>query len=158
MTESNKFFKELKKYNLLNDYTDILDWIFNDEKFHSWDSKMKTNYTNKIKKYAKKNKIIFEEKKLKELQEISLINKTFYMYFTKSSTDGSICVSCIRHIRNSLAHAHLQVKIKNEKICLSMKDNNKNKTSAQIYIPLETLKYLYDTYIEINTILELVLS
>lgn len=145
-----KLFSSLVNYNLIKDWAEILDWLFDEEKFSSdrnWSSGHIGNFCKKVKKleYLK-----YRYGSIKNIQEFITENKNHQIQFIHSecNTQGR---DIVRHLRNGIAHGRTKVERYNNELYIEIKDfNNQNKQTAYIYIPINYISQIHKIYSEIE--------
>lgn len=148
------FFNSLVENSMIERWSDILDWIFDDEKFSDskgWTKTKKARFakrTNKLEKLKKENYIHSSAKKL-VLPE---------SYYDKTKEDIIIIISgsrksedLVRHIRNGIAHGRTRCKRVNGEPYIEIYDYNAgNKPTAYIYMPLDYIQQIYKMYVSVQ--------
>lgn len=136
-----KFFKKLYTSNLYDDWADILDWLFDDKKFEGWGKGAKRKLTHKVKKLLQLEKILYEKKTLEHMQTLSINRKKVYVYNFSSGESES--VSIIRHIRNSIAHSHINISTK----YITLQDfKTTGEKTSDMRIPVDFIEKVYNEY------------
>ena len=146
------FFSFLSNYNFIDEYAEIFDWIFNDNKFPKliWDNPNKVKaFTKALHKLDKlsPNSIHYDAKcRL----DFPIHSETFpCIYMAKGSSEGR---DWLRHIRNAIAHGKVKVIHKAEDgksgILIELLDFGKieNDDSGQTAYMLIPLEYLIDIH------------
>lgn len=128
-----------------------LDLILDDEKFDEisgWSKGNKKKLTNAIKKHMGPNLEIIQLKDGYTQRYGS--GKSGIREFACFTSDGSLCVSMFRHIRNAIAHKratlHIYDKVRYYHLC---DYSNTGKLTAEILISHETLRYFCSKYEEL---------
>lgn len=145
------FFKDLKKCSLLNDYSDVIDWLLDENKFSETNvlkGKYANNLTRNIKKYNEFSKANICELNNKNSEKLVADfkyseNRTSTILITIN--DG-FTKSLIKHIRNSIAHGKAKIQKNGQNIYLLIEDFNGKRQTALIYMPLDYLKNIYNDY------------
>lgn len=149
------FFRGLIDKGLINDWGNILDWIFNDERFdnNGWNSSYIGLFAKKIQKIEKISEN-FQHGSIKNLNfPILNIDKTSIKTYVIFADDNGIGRSIIKHIRNGIAHGMTRyIKTKNE-LYIEIKDysdDKKTKQTAYIYFPMRNIIDIYNVYKEVE--------
>ena len=128
-----------------------LDWIFDDEKFEKtlgWTKGPRRTLTNYIKKNVSNISVI------KKGDEILAPKEGAYAIFT---SDECVCVSFMRHIRNSIAHSNATIVTSKKPKYIRFKDysNNTRKIqTADIMISMDLLMGIQQKYASLKNIPE----
>ena len=150
-----ELFSVLSERNLIDEYTKLFDWIFDENKLPSmkWDNRNKvqafTKALHKLDRLSPAN-IHYDAKGRLNFPEHSEVFPCIYM--SRDSSEGK---DWLRHIRNALAHGHVKV-IYNEDagktgILLELLDfgkveADKGGQTAYMLIPLEYLAEIKKIY------------
>jgi len=148
-----KFFSDLNKYKMLEEWTEILDWLLDDSRFSNergWNKNTKDRFTNKAKKVEnlQKENWIYNTQKLMKWNVVQP-SKPF-VQMQKGSGQGE---DLIKHIRNGIAHGQTSIRKKQGELWLEIKDYNDNlkqKQTAYLWIPMKYLGYWKNIYKEIE--------
>ena len=148
---NNRFFANLKdeiklkriKANIYN----IIDWLFDDEKFDNkyWNKKKSAKFTKMIKKKYMSDKN-YQYGPIKSLK-FHKSKKTFYMVVSKGNSEIK---DITRHIRNGIAHNHTTIKNISSNVYFEIKDFSSNRQTSQMLITYDFLNDLYIIYNEIK--------
>lgn len=148
-----KLFSSLVNYNLIKDWAEILDWLFDEEKFSSdrnWSSEDTRKFGKKVKDYLLLKKAIYKHDSIKNIQKFITENKNHqiqFIYYRCDSQGRDI----VRHLRNGIAHGRTKVERYNNELYIEIKDfNNQNKQTAYIYIPINYISQIHKIYSEIE--------
>lgn len=141
------FYLDSKK--LLSSYASTIDWWLTDNKFQGWDRNKVTQLTRKLHAlpgidakqcvhYGARKNLSFPKRASKYPQ----------LHIMQDSSEGR---DWIRHIRNSIAHGHVEVKSSKGTLIVEMKDFSRNgEQSAYMLIPLDFLIKIKDVYEKIK--------
>ncbi len=144
----NHFFKSLASKRKLSEYIDVLDWLLNDNRLSTLNSKKKGKFTSMLKNYMKNKNIIFMNFDCNDEAEVKNKNEKYFFFYSYSRIG---CEKIIEYIRNSIAHGNCYLEtIKGETLFVAKDFNNQNKLVAIIRIPLSMIKYLYELYIQLS--------
>lgn len=149
------FFYSLVDYNLINRWGEVLDWLFDDNRFdnnNGWNSKMSGQLTRKIGKLEKIEKRNFIHDSIRNLTFPDSYydrNETNVSIIISNNT-GSKCKDLVRHIRNGIAHGHTRCKNIDGTPYIEILDYNKNTQTAYIYMPIDYIAQIYDMYVSIK--------
>lgn len=146
MGTNEKLLRALANKRKLNEYIDVIDWLLNDDRLRGLKNKQK--FTTKIKKYAKKNDIVFRQITTDDVIEEKTIcfQTEKYFYYSKGK---SIYKSTITNIRNSIAHGNCYIEATRRELLFVAEDFNRNRElTAIIRVPLSMLKTLRELYFE----------
>lgn len=144
--------RKLKESGILDNYIDVLDWMFDDNKFdveHGWSKGKVSKFTSKIKNYLEKIDCdySFDEK------NIVLLSKPKNS-IVRINNSGSAGKNLVRNIRNGIAHRNFVIYYANKKMFFQTYDVTKNKKEkpvcSYIVLPIESLIEIYDIYLEIK--------
>ena len=152
-----KLFSSLVNYNLIKDWAEILDWLFDEEKFSS-DRNWSSEDTKKFCKRVKDDLLLKKEQyykydSIKNIQEAINEDKNYQIKFihSKGSKINSQGKDIVRHLRNGIAHGRTKVERYNNELYIEIKDfNNQNKQTAYIYIPINYISQIHKIYSEIE--------
>lgn len=148
---NNRFFTNLKeeiklkriKANIYN----IIDWLFDDEKFDNkyWNKKKLAQFTKMIKKKYMNDKN-YQYGPIKSLK-FPKRKKIFYIVISKGNSEIK---DITRHIRNGIAHNHTTIKNISSNVYFEIKDFSYNRQTSQMLITYDFLNDLYIIYNEIK--------
>ncbi len=129
----------LIKHKLIDEYGIIIDWILDDNKFDNlyWNQRKTIKFTNQFKKYCNIHSIDYKNN-VKNIID----NDTIHIYIIDKQNIKDV----IRHIRNAIAHKKVIINKNKNKYYLKIISSSRNKIMSNMYIDLELLKYLYNTY------------
>ena len=102
-----KFFINLQNYNLYKDYSCVLDWLLNDNRFlpeEGWTSGYVGSFTKKVLKLPHINENNYKYGARKSLS----FNSKNQMMIIISSNQGQ-GKDFVRHIRNAIAHGNVKL-------------------------------------------------
>lgn len=135
-----KFFYDIHVYNLLDDYAEILDWLFNDLKFDKFTKSDKSKFTKMITTFLRNNNINFAfDLRLNELSECGKDSIRIQQGDSKS-------VLLMKKLRNGIAHGKARIKIYNGTKYIFMSDLE---SGYYINIPLNYLNNFYVMYLSV---------
>lgn len=147
--KTSKLFVDLVDNGLINSWGNLLDWLFDDQKFDNWTPDL-------LKKYIKK---------LKRLPNLSNSNYKYdfsiNLPFPKKMTRQKIkflsgkhdgeARDWVRHIRNGIAHGKTRIIKEPDELWIEIKDYNKSgNQTAYIYFPISYICKTYELYKEID--------
>ena len=154
----SSLFNSLQENQLFHEWYNVLDWIFDDEKFsqeRGWNKVKSTRLTKKISKLDRLRKENYIHCAVKNI----VIPDSYY---DKNSADvvfiigksESKCKDLIRHIRNGIAHGKTRCKnvsgVPYIEICDFHKDKGQMKQTAYIYMPINYIVLIHRFYDEIK--------
>lgn len=151
-----KFFSNLISENLIKDWGDVLDWIFNDNKFpqeYGWNRGYTGLFTKKVKKLPGIKD--FEYPNKNNIQNYSSKNRRNILIAFDSKGDGEAKV-LIKHIRNGIAHGRTNYKkvstSNTNELFIEIKDfKSDGKTqTAYIFFPISYIVKIHKIYAEIE--------
>ena len=155
----SKFFSTLHREQVIDNWIETLDWLFDDLKFsagYNWNGGYLSSYTRKIKKLDgmtnNKNIIYPTDKSLFPDCTTSRTRKRS-IYILMATGDNSFARDLIRHIRNGIAHGSAVVYKYGEAYYLEVtdfSDGSKSIKTAFICIPLGFVIDLHRLYCEVN--------
>ena len=149
-----KLFSSLVNYNLIKDWAEILDWLFDEEKFSSdrnWSSGQIGIFCQKVKELPYlKEEPYYKYDSIKNIQEAINEDKNHQIRFIHSKSNSEVR-GIVRHLRNGIAHGRTKVERYNNELYIEIKDfNNQNKQTAYIYIPINYISQIHKIYSEIE--------
>ena len=140
---------KLIKYIMENskiEYGDVLDWWLSEGKFDNWKRVEVTRFTKSLHRlsglslkrdlhYASAKQLKFPKKAVRWPQ----------LWLAKGDGEGK---DWVRHIRNGIAHGHVEVRIIKGKELVEITDysKSKNKQTAYILMEMEWLKDIWERY------------
>ena len=145
-----KLFAELLEKRMIEDWTNLLDWIFDDDKFDRWSPQMLGKLTKKVKKLQGIGKENYKYNSVKNLVFPKRISRKGIKIII-GKKDGE-ARDWIRHIRNGIAHGKTRVDSNAGVLWIEIKDfkNDKDNTqTAYYYMPTEYIVSIYKLYREI---------
>lgn len=151
-----KMFKEIANRGLLEEWAEILDWLFDDSKF-SKDIGWNRGYTGLFAKRIQRFSGFSKDKTFvwKSDTEIQLPGKNTkrtapYVAFTKG--DG-IARDFVRHMRNGIAHGLTYLFNQKGALCIEIidfSDKGKKNQTAYFSIPISFITESFKVYQEIE--------
>lgn len=140
----NNVIDYLTKKGLINDYSKVIDWLLDDNKFDSkyWNSNKTKKFTNLFKKYCVSNNIEYKN----NCKNIIKQNNKYYIYIYENNN----IIDVIRNIRNSIAHHKASIMRRENDFYIRIISTSKNIIKSSMYIKLDFLLFLYNTYIDLK--------
>lgn len=160
-----KLFSELVSEDLINDWAQILDWLFDERKFlqeNNWNGGYVAAYTKEIKKIPglsdKENGISIVTKQMNVKHQYPNQEKKFNRKKPNivMKSNESIARDLIRHIRNGIAHGHTKIeRVQEGKLFIEILDYSDSslspdKQTAFIWIPIEYISEFHKLYEQKN--------
>lgn len=151
------FFRYAVNNRLIDDYAELLDWFFDDNKFseeRGWIKKQEGGKRNTIKfskrvgKLLKENNIEYKHDSIKNLKFPETTEKKAYIIIGKKE---GLCKDIVRHIRNGIAHGKTKFKKVKKQLYIEISDYNKQEKNrtAYMFIPMEIIIKIQKIYKEI---------
>lgn len=131
-----KLFNTLVNESLIEDWANILDWLFDDERFSSergWTRGYVGNFTKKVKKLSKIGKKNYSYEAVKNLSFPNSKSKTIQTIHSKGDGEGK---DLVRHIRNGIAHGKTEITKSKGILHIKILDYNKKKNKQPLFICL----------------------
>lgn len=145
------FFRQTLDGHLLNDAPSLFDWLFDDEKFEGskWDANAKRKFTNKIQRIDGFGKSTFKKKTRRDAYpEIRTTRNRLRKPYALFSSGGSMGQDFVRHIRNGIAHGHVDLYKVNGTDYVQLTDKGRNGQTSYIVMPLTYLETIHRLYME----------
>lgn len=148
----NTFFKTIVDYQLINDLSETLDWLFDDDKFSNkeyWYPNAVGRLSKKIHKLPKFDKKNYHYDAIKNLRFPKGQCRTIKVIFSNGDSESK---EFIKHIRNGIAHGHAKCIKLDKDIYIEIKDfRSDGKTqTAYMMFPISYVNKMYDFYKEIG--------
>ena len=145
----SKLFTELVDRGIINNWANLLDWLFDDQKFERWESSKLGKYTKRLKKLPGIGKNNYEYGPLKNLSFPKRLTRQKIKIL--SCHQNSESKDWVRHIRNGIAHGKNRIINEPDGLWIEIKDFNKpGDQTAYYYIPIDIIFQSYKLYKEIN--------
>lgn len=147
----NNFFTQMRTKQEYDEWASILGWLFDDNRFSKekgWEKGRVTKFTKQAKRqlgFSDNNfiKVPVKDEKLKS--DMPKDSKTVVMVSSES-----LGRDFVRHIRNGIAHGHVDFFKHHSELWLEITDNNKQQQpTARIIMPVEYIVKLHKIYNEI---------
>ena len=145
------FFRYAVNNRLIDDYAELLDWFFDDNKFseeRGWNKRNTNKFTRKVGNLLKENNIECKHASIKNLKFPETSGNKAYIIIGKKE---GLCKDIVRHIRNGIAHGKTKFKKVKKQLYIEISDCHKlgkNKT-AYMFIPMEIIIKIQKIYKEI---------
>lgn len=147
----SKLFNTLVSESLIIKWAEMLDWLFDDERFSDkkgWTSGYIGSFTKKVKKLPGIGKNNYSYEAIKNLSFPSSKFKNIQIVHSKGEGEGK---DLIRHIRNGIAHGKTEIKKEKDILYIEILDyNKKGEQTAFICIPLNHILEIYNVYREVE--------
>ena len=144
-----KLFCNLVDNNLINEWADTLDWIFDEEKFsetYGWNKNYIRVFTKRVKTLKPFVKFTYDY--IKNLIYPSEKDFSQQIVISKRDSQGR---DIVRHIRNGIAHGKTYCFNSRKELYIKIFDYNSSGTqTAFICFPIHTIIDIYKIYEEIN--------
>ncbi len=142
-------FRRLDEISIYQDWADLFDWLFDDNRFKNWTSGYVGSLAKKIKRlphvgnntyrYAKVDEVVFPT---------SQNNRTFCILMTRGDGEAK---DLIRHIRNGIAHGNAKiVNVSGERYIEILDYSKGGRQSAYLCIPVSYIQQIYQLYEDVN--------
>ena len=150
--ETMKLFQTLRDEKLLDTWTELLDWLVDDNRFDKkagWSSGYVGVFTKMVKNffleygayysYDTRKKLSFPEK---PINSVTLL-------FAKGNGEAR---DLVRHIRNGITHGKTKLWKRNGEIYIQIKDylSNSNEQTALFFFPLSCIMKVFECYKKIE--------
>ena len=147
----SNFFNDLATEGIIKNCAELLDWIFDDERFSSgrgWTSGYVGKFTKKVKKTLPVRKSNYSYDCIKNLSFPHGKPKSIKIIHAKGDSEAR---DFVRHIRNGIAHGKTNISKPKGELYIEILDYNKSgEQTAYIYIPLSCIFNIYNTYSEVE--------
>jgi len=145
----SKLFEKLVEEGIYSEWAQLLDWLFNDNKFDNWSSGYVGSLSKKIKRlngFGKNNYIYDAYKNISYPQKNS--QKSIKVVMTKGSGEAK---DLVRHICNGIAHGNSTLIKNNGKPYIEIIDYNRSgQQTAYIYLPIGYVTEIYALFKEVE--------
>lgn len=140
------FFNQLIKVNDYEKYLSVLDWFLEDKDFNNVDNTKRNEYFDMLCKILN---FVLGENYFINVKDDEFCKNSNKILFQDGKQKDKL-VSFIKHIRNCIAHARIKIRtIKKVKYIEAFDyDNNLNKQTAYILMPLEYLLEIHNFLIK----------
>lgn len=155
-----KFFNQLVEENLITEWAETLDWLFDDLKFskeRNWNSGYTGQFTKRLKRLhgLDKENYIYKNNSTIDFPSLMENNRNNRVPMIVMVQGDSAARDFIRHIRNGITHGHTLIfKVSDvlyiEILDFSGKPKSIQKQTAYICIPLSYITTSCQIYNEIN--------
>lgn len=144
-----KLFVDLVSANLLNDWASLLDWFFDDNKFHQWSSSKVGKLTKKIKRLPGLGKTTYTYDCAKRLSFPKYpSHHTIKVQLGRKDSEAK---DWIRHLRNGIAHGKTRTIKRNNELWIEIEDYSKSgNQTAYLFMPIDYMVRIYRFYAEVN--------
>lgn len=147
----SNLFNKLAKENLLNDYAETIDWLFDDNRFSAqkgWTSGYVGAFIKYVKKMPNLGKDNYQYGSINSLKFPTIKNKDLITIHSKGVSESR---DLVRHIRNGIAHGKTTLYKPKGELSIEILDYNKHgEQTAYIFMPLKHLMFFYNTYVFIK--------
>lgn len=148
---NTNFFCDLVDCNLIKEWAEILDWLFDENRF-SKEQGWSSGYVGKFTKKVNCLPMMSNNKKVSALKNLEFPKKTtsnlVMVIMGKSGSEGK---DIVRHIRNGVAHGHVRIKNCKSQLWIEIEDFNRNKQqTAYLFFPIDYIKKIHQIYCEIE--------
>ncbi|MBQ2898409.1 MAG: hypothetical protein IJE28_01525 [Oscillospiraceae bacterium] len=156
-------FSNLVSENLLLEWGNVLDWIFDDSKFsdeHNWNSGYVGQFTKKVKtlKGLSEENFLYQKIQPKDFpnqKDKKAKKQNGNPPVVMMQNGNSAARDLVRHIRNGIAHGRTKTYKVADKICIEITDFSDKtlkpeKQTAYIRIPISYITEMYKIYDEIE--------
>ena len=146
----NGVFQALRDEKQLNDWANLFDWLFDDDRFDErcgWTGGYIGAFTKKTKKLFENFGVNYNYASRKELTFSRASNHTM-AFFSKGDKESE-GRDLVRHIRNGIAHGRTVMQRINDELYIEIKDfkDSSMKTqTALFFFPLSYIMKIYDCY------------
>ena len=117
----NGVFQALRDEKQLNDWANLFDWLFDDDRFDErcgWTGGYIGAFTKKTKKLFENFGVNYNYARCKELTFCRTSNHTI-AFFSAGESEGR---DLVRHIRNGIAHGRTVMQKINDELYIEIKD------------------------------------
>lgn len=136
--------------NLINEWAEILDWLFDENRFSSqkgWIPNRIGLFTKRVKRQLNIKDANYKCGSAKDLC-FKADPKENAMIFSRSGSEGK---DIIRHIRNGIAHGRCEIKKSRNALFIQIEDYNPSgNQTAYMYVPLDSIRTIHTIYKEIE--------
>ncbi len=156
----SKFFNQLVSENLIANWAEVLDWIFDDLKFskeRNWNGGYTSLFAKKIKQIPgiKNQKFLYEKINPSDFPNQIKGSRRKRSALIMMVKGESVAKDLIRHIRNGIAHGQTKMYKVGSELYIEILDfmgetKSLNKQTAFICIPIDYIIAFYKVYSEIN--------
>lgn len=147
----SKLFNGLVNEGLLNSWAEMLDWLFDDNKFsveNGWTSGYVGAFIKKVKHIHNFNDDNYQYDSIKNLKFPNAVKKGSIIIHSNGKGESR---DLVRHIRNGIAHGKTKISKPKGELHIEIYDYNKEKQqTAYIFISLAQLQSIYKAYTEVK--------
>ncbi len=147
----SKLFNGLASEGMLNDWAEILDWLFDDNRFspdNGWTSGYVGAFIKKVKRIPNIGDSNYSYESIKKLNIPE--HKTSTITIMHSKSDGE-SRDLVRHIRNGIAHGRATLSKPKGELHIEIRDiNRQGDPVAYIFIPVNHLKLIFEAYKQVE--------
>jgi len=145
------FFKEVEARQALPNAAAIFDWLLDDNRFqgNSWTKNNKAKFTKQVKRLDGFSDKAFRKKTSNEAYPAACGGKRNRRMkpYALFSVGSSLGVDFVRHIRNAIAHGHINLYTSGNQTYLEAIDYSRNKAqSSYIAMPITYLESIFNIY------------
>lgn len=157
----SKFFRKLYETGQIDEWVDVLDWLFDDNRFsqkNNWDSKKSEQLTKSM---GNKNNLSKSKNTIKEininLESFPQPGNSYSPIIIIENKKARISEKIIRHIRNAIAHGNYCIIEYSDNLFIELLDFEPDKKTkiliqtAYIYIPLAFILDFYKSFVSIQS-------
>ena len=134
--------------NLINEWAEILDWLFDENKFSPqkrWSREKIGSFTKSVKRQLSVKDTNYKYDSAKNLCFKTTSNENT-MIFSRSESEGR---DIVRHIRNGIAHGRCELQKNRNALFIQIRDYNRTgDQTAYMYIPLDSIRTIHKIYKE----------
>ena len=134
--------------NLINEWAEILDWLFDENKFSPqkrWSREKIGSFTKSVKRQLSVKDTNYKYDSAKNLCFKTTSNENT-MIFSRSESEGR---DIVRHIRNGIAHGRCEIQKNRNALFIQIRDYNRTgDQTAYMYIPLDSIRTIHKIYKE----------
>lgn len=143
----NKLFNNLVNEGLLNSWAEMLDWLFDDNRFSAedgWTIGYVGAFIKKVKRMHNFKSNNYQYGAIKNLKFPSTDKREPIIIHSKGKGESR---DLIRHIRNGIAHGRTKISRLKGELYIEIFDYNKDgQRTAYIFISLGQLQLIYKAY------------
>lgn len=147
----SKLFNGLVSEGVLTDWAEILDWLFDDERFsegRGWTRGFIGSFTKKIKRLPNLGENNYFYNAAKDLHFPESAPTTLTIMHTKGDSESR---DLIRHIRNGIAHGKTTLSKPNGELHIEIVDYGKTKEqTAYMFMPVRYIFLIYEAYKQVE--------